>query len=356
MGLFGKLANALFNSIGKNGLIEHYNKFLTSDGQFNYNIIDCWDKDYSLNILQEFTAKFNVEIKGGQNYGFSYYGYFDFEGWRYEHHMFKNYARGLTISSTLELNSDTGKMFEEALNLFNRINHKDLMHQIGLIKDENGKILLRVTRQCLFTPNIGNVETLIHNLRDLKEYILMLSNYREYSIDILENTWKKYAFITSHKEVDTAEEFWFSKEESSISKFTNESKIIENNPDSTVRTMINMTNGSTFTPGSAYFLNGKIITYKDFPYIVSMITQIKEGYDIPHINKEKIKEFCAHWNYNMHFSPSRMVIDENNNGDFSVSIIMTGLFADDCNTFSIADFLCTLHKATDLMLMCATVK
>lgn len=356
MGIFSKLFGMVGNHILKKSIIHHYNSFLVTQSEYDEMVLDCSDINFSIQVFNDFLRKYDP-ARDGHDYGFYDFCRFQFEDCIFEAYMFKHYARALTISVVQEL--DENDNLAEIYALCNAINLEDLIHQIGVftISDEGKeKYYLRITRQILCTPNIGDEETIAQSLRDLKEYFLMVLSMNFFDLKETDLTaWKKYTSITPKVIVDNAEEFWFSEEESALSDFRKTSKIIQKDAYSTTRTMIDMLDGSeNYLLGTDVFLSGEITTYKHFPYLISMKTSVTEGENgITKINIEKAESLCANSNGRVHFSPLRYVMNKDDNNRITVSIILTGLFADDCNTRTYVDFLCTLQKATSqLMTLC----
>ena len=291
-------------------------------------------------------AKYQIQAEGN-DYGFSDYCKFEFEGCNFEFHMFRHYARALTVSVIIELDEDIHDELVLSF-LLNEINREDLLHQIGYVHTEN-EYYLRVTKQILCTPNIGDADTMAQSLRDLKEYSLAILELDHLNLEESDlNAWKKYANITPRTQVDNAEEFWFSEVDSALSPFRKKTEIVYEDAEKKTRTMIDMMDGSAIYVGMNVFLRqGIIITYKQYPYLLSMKTWITEGKNgIFELDIEKAKELCETWNAQVHFSPSKFVLCKNPEGKLMVALIMTGLFAEECNTRTFVDFLCTFQKST----------
>lgn len=352
MGILSKIVNKIYCKILKGGIIEDYKKFLTESGEFNSIVHDdSFDVNYSIEIFNDFLKKYNPPTEG-EDYGCYDYCRFIFEESLFEIYMFKHYARALTVSMFQELDENCN--LSEIYCLCNTINSVDLIHQIGVFTfNENNKEkhYLRITKQILCTPNICDTETMAQSFRDLKEYFLMIldMNFPDLKESDL-SAWKKYSNIVTRTEVDNAEEFWFTNRDTALSDFRKTSKVFEESENEKKRTMINMLDGSVMLLGTDIFLNGIITTYKQYPYLVSMSTSITEGVNgIPNINIEKAAALCASWNGKIHFSPLRIVMNLDSDKNITVSIIMTGLCAEECNTRTFVDFLCTLQKTTSLL-------
>lgn len=352
MGVFDKIIGKIGNTFLKKSIIEHYNRFLAAQGEFDETVLECLDINYSITIVNDFMSKYQLHGEG-EDYGFCDFCRLQFEECIFEIYMFKHYARGLTISVVHELDENCN--LAEVCRICNAINAVDLIHQVGIFTtsdEESEKYYLRITKQILCTPNIGDVEAMAQSFRDLKEYLLAIleKNFVELTNSDL-SVWKNYTTVIPRSETDSAEEFWFSKKESALSDFTKTVSIIREDAESKTRTMIDMLDGSIVLLGTDIFLQGEITTYKKYPYLLSMKTSITEGKDgISKINTEKAERLCLEWNGQIHLSPLRFVMTKDDGNHVTVSIIMTGLFADDCNTRTYVDFLCTLQKATSQLM------
>jgi hypothetical protein len=344
MGFLDKIIGKIGNHALERSIIDHYIKFLTTPGEYDETILQCSDVNYSINIFNDFLRKYKP-ANDGEDYGFCDFCRFQFEECIYEIYMFKHYARALTVSLLHELNEKCN--LAEIYCLCNAINTVDLIHQVGVCT-YNGKHYLRITKQILCTPNIGDADTMAQSFRDLKAYFLTVSDMNFFNLEESDLTaWKKYTSITPRTKVDNAEDFWFSDVDSALSDFRKTSKIIREDAYSKTRSMIKILKSYEKRLGDETFLRGEITTYKQYPYLVSMKTSITEGVNgVSKINIEKAESLCAEWNGVVHFSPIRVVMNKDDSNKITVSIIMTGLFADDCNTRTYVDFLCTLQKIT----------
>lgn len=346
MGIFSKVACFFLSPMLTQAIQEGYNKFLVAPGEFNQEVLSCADVNYSINVVNEFLEKHKPQdFWSGDTEGFCHQFGFSFEDFTYNCYMFKHYARALTVSVTINTDADE-HLLGNALALCNDVNLVDPIHQVGIIVDEKThQLSFRVTRQFLFTPNIGTVETFEQGLRDFKAYALKVAGF-----NAPENgEWEQFANPQPTQPIETAEDFWFTKKGTVLKDFADTSKVINENEDNTIHLMINMM-GNNILIGSQAFLAGQIITFKKFPYLAVMKTSVAEGDPmVGKIDVNKAFDFANTVNSHIHFAPLRVVLDRTPEGNARMNMIMSGFFADDCNTRTYADFLCTLQKETCIM-------
>lgn len=347
MGIFSKLANAIFNPLHADGIATQYKKFLEFPNEYNTEVLDCADVNYSINVFNEFVKKNNIPIGESKDQGFVHFFTFEYDGILFQGYMFKHFARSLTVS--LCLDTKETEMFK-ILDFCNQVNAKEFIHQVGaFVDDETGHIWMRVTRQMLFTPNIGSVESFANDLIKFKQYASGLAGLKKPdTIDLRNDTYRM--LIPS---VATAEEWWFDKETSALTRFIDTSEIIYEDEDVIQHSMINMLDGSTFLLGTNNFLKGSLTTFKKYPYLMLASTHICEAEDgIPYIDINKAVDVCNKWNSRVHMAPARMYVEKTEDDRTIVELSMIGYFADDCNTRTFVDFLCTCQKATAQLYNC----
>lgn len=328
------------------GLWQSYSDFLNSDNEYNTEISDCFDSNWALievnTLLTIFGPPWEVENlqKSPKEicHHFRLWDYLD--KFMYECFIFKHYARALTVSVTVETNADKSRV-NDVLEFCNEVNSKDLIHQVALVHDiTTDKLCLRVIRQFLFTPSVASV-TLSEGLRDLKGYALKLAAFEKPKA----NAWKKYAAYREFEPFKTAEDFWFEHDDKydALSTFARRSKIIYENEDIRVHSMINV--GVLGGLGTKCFLEGHITTYKEFPHLAVMNTYV----DTPSYSKDSGKAlyYANQWNAGVHFAPFRVVVMQEEGKVQHLLMLMSGVFADKVNCYTYIDFLCTLHKITE---------
>jgi hypothetical protein len=54
MGLFDKIIGKIGNTFLKKSIIEHYNRFLAAQGEFDETVLECLDVNYSITIVNDF--------------------------------------------------------------------------------------------------------------------------------------------------------------------------------------------------------------------------------------------------------------------------------------------------------------
>lgn len=344
MGFFSKIANAILAPTLEKGCVEQYVKFLTSGQEFNTEVLSCADVNYGSDALREFAAKYPIGVES------DFQGYLDiksivFEDQLYKMFIFMHYARAINVCTAVETEEkDAEKLFA----FINEVNKKDLLDQIGFAEND-GKIYIRVFRQFLNTPHIGDADTMAEGLRDLKKFAEQLAKL-EYPGD---ESWIRWANPQPKEPVENAADFWFNQGDGSCLKnFSRGSQIIEKNTSMETRSMININAfGDVFyAESSPFILKGMISVYTDLPYLTFMQVPITEGDPIvPFINEVSARQFCIEWNSMLHLAPSRVVYYKHESGKISLNLSMTGLYADDTNTRTYVDFLCTLQKATGIM-------
>lgn len=337
MGFFSTLMNSLY----ENGIKDLYDKFLISDGEYNTDVLACGDSNYSYRVINRLFHQYNIPIEV-KDEGFVDFARFEFENCLFESYVFKHYARSFTVSTVVEpIEKDAYRV----LLFCNEVNKHDLIHQVGTIEDEDsGELIIRVTRQFLFTPKLGSVEDLVDGLRELKNYANQLSLLRMPDKD----AWKKYARIENVDGLLKAEDFWFTNDKRSVLyEFSKTSKIIRQDDETTVHSMIRVSDGIV-NRSVRTFLAGEITTYKEFPYLFKLTTCANNDVEnVAHINMNRAFELCSLWNSGVHITPTRLVLWFNGASEITnLSVVMTGLYAEEANDRTFMDLLCTLQKIT----------
>lgn len=344
MGFFSKIAKAVFNPNLEKGCVDQYVKFLTCGQEFNTDVLRCSDVNYSSDVLRDFSAKYPI---GGES---DFQGYLDiksivFEDQLYKMFIFMHYARAINVGIAVET---VEKGAEKVFTFINEVNKRDLLDQVGFIEDE-GTIYIRVFRQFLNTPHIGDADTMAEGLRDLKAFAEQLAKL-EYPGD---ENWMKWANPQAKEPVENAADFWFNQgEDSGLKNFSKGSNILEKDASMETRSMINISafGDAFYAESSPFITKGMISVYKDFPFLTFMQVPITEGDAmVPSIDEESARQFCIEWNSMLHLAPSRVVYHKHESGKISLNLSMSGLYADDTNTRTYVDFLCTLQKATGTM-------
>lgn len=342
MGIFSKIAGLFMNPMIAQGISQAYDNFLNAPSEFNPDVMPCSDVNYSFDYVKAFLEKYDAGFtnQGVQNHVHVFY--LEFENWGYLCNMFMHYARALSVTTeVITREKDSSRL----LDFCNNINRYDLVHQVGIVFDEDQqKYKFRITRQFLLTPNIGSADTFAQLLRELREYAESVAN-----LDVTSNIWQKYAHANPRCRVGTAEDFWFNHHgsDSILSGFVKNVDVIEENSEKTVHGMIPPLGSTVVFESMPMFQNGTITTYKRFPYIMSMSVMIIEGQpSAPTFNADKVAHICNRWNSYVHFAPSRAIPVHLENGCNAVMLRMTGWFAEDCNTRTFSDFLCSMQKAT----------
>lgn len=340
MGFFSKALSFITNPLFEKGCVDQYMKFLMSGNEFNTEVLGCADVNYSTDAIRGLQEKYGATASSDNN-GFCDMISINFEDQVYMIFYFMHYARAINVGIAIETEeSDLNKIVP----FLNEVNKSDILDQVGVIEQE-GKMYIRVYRQFLNTPHIGTVDTLAQGLRDLKTFATKLSRL-EFPDD---DEWKKWASIKSEEPIENAHDFWFNhNSESCLKNFSATSKILEKDGNREVRSMIDINSfGDSVCADSMPFTQGRIYTYSEFPYLTLMQVSIKEGEHS--INESSACNFLVNWNAAPHFAPCKIVYDKDESGKISLSLLMTGLYADDCNTRTYIDFLCSLQKATGIM-------
>ena len=344
MGFFSKALGFFLTPSLEKGCVDQYTKFLLSGDEFNTEVLGCTDVNYSVGAIKGLLEKYGATASSDNN-GFCDMISIDFEGQFYKIFYFMHYARAINVGITVETEETD---FNKIVSFLNEVNKSDILDQVGVIEQE-GKTYIRVYRQFLNTPHVGTVETLAQGLRDLKTFATKISHL-EFPDD---EEWKKWASIKSEEPIENAHDFWFNhNSESCLKNFAATSKIIEKDDNREVRSMIDINSfGDSFYAESMPFIQGRIYTYSEFPYLTLMQVNIREGEHpmVPSINESSAYNFFVNWNAALHFAPCKIVYDKDESGKIVLCLLMSGLYADDCNTRTYIDFLCSLQKATGIM-------
>lgn len=344
MGFFSKALGFFLNPSLENGCVDQYMEFLLSGNEFNTEVLGCVDINYSASTLNEFVDKYGVTAS------FCRHGFCDeisitFEDQFYSIYCFMHYARTINVQIDVEVQETE---LSKIVSFINEVNKFDILDQVGVMEKE-GRTYICVFRQFLNTPHVGNADTLANGLRDLKTYANKLARL-EFPND---EEWKKWASIKSEEPIENAHDFWFNhNSESCLKNFAATSKIIEKDDNREVRSMIDISSfGNSFYADSMPFIQGRIYTYSEFPYLTLMQVNIKEDEHpmLPHIDESKALEFITSWNASLHFAPCKVVYSKDESGKITLDLLISGLYADDCNTRTYIDFLCSLQKATGIM-------
>lgn len=341
MGIFSRIASAFMNPMMTQGIAQSYERFLNAPSEFNSEVLSCSDVNYSMDHVRSFFENYEAGFsdEGVQNHVHVFY--IEFEGALYLCHMFMHYARALSVTMEVEVDEqDPLRLFE----FCNDVNANDLVHQVGFLYiPDTQKYVLHVTRQFLLTPNIGSADEFANLLRGFNEFS---NNLKDLKYD--RGSWKIYARIEPHCQVETADDFWFAHESTSssvLTAFVKDVKVLKEDNERIVRSMIHPLAQSSFLNTDRLFVDGSMTTYKDYPYIVSMEVVIPEGDAcMPAFDRTTAIEACSAWNSMVHFAPSRAIISTNGKGQNVVKLVMTGWFAEEVNTRTFSDFLCTMQK------------
>lgn len=344
MGFFSKALSLFTTPSLEKGCVDQYMKFLLSGNEFNTEVLDCSDVNYSVDAIRGLQEKYGATASSDNN-GFCDMISINFEDQIYKIFYFMHYARAINVGIAIEIDeADINKIVP----FLNEVNKSDILDQVGVV-EQDGKVYMRVYRQFLNTPHIGTVDTLAQGLRDLKAFATKLSHF-EFPDD---DEWKKWASMKSEEPIENAHDFWFNhNSESCLKDFAATSKILEKDGSREVRSMININSfGDSVYADSIPFTQGRIYTYSEFPYLTLMQVNIKEGEypTVPSINESSAANFLVNWNAAPHFAPCKIVYDKDESGKISLCLLMSGLYADDCNTRTYIDFLCSLQKATGIM-------
>lgn len=351
MNIFKKITNSFVGKLITQGIGQSYQDFVNKPDEFNTEILNCEDSNYAVNIVKELLKR-EIEVESHNDNGIFETVVVKLDGWNYALHIFRHYARIVMVSTRVNLNVNDSNAIMELCNI---INKNDKIHQIGFIQQE-GQLVLEVKRQFLFSPSIGSVESLINGLHEVREYVDVILSDKIYT-----DAWKHYANSDTKSirgTVKTAEEVWFPQEtENLIYPFTKKVKLIHETSSERVHEMIHLlSNGSSirfgenaYTIGSRNLPQMTISTYKEFPLLQTMQATIRNE-EFRKINKKRALELCSAWNSAVHFSLSRLVFEEAPNGDIQITLIMSGLFGEDINTRTFADYLGTMHKTIALLM------
>lgn len=341
MGIFSKIVSAFMNPTMTQGIAQSYERFLNAPSEFNPEVLSCSDVNYSMDHVRSFFENYEAGFsdEGVQNHVHVFY--IEFEGALYLCHMFMHYARALSVTMEVEVDEhDPLRLFE----FCNDVNANDLVHQVGFLYiPTTQKYVLHVTRQFLLTPNIGSADEFANLLRLLREFA---DGLQDLQCDV--NAWKKYATVEPRSQVETAEDFWFahpSDSASVLAEFVKDVKVLAADGERMVHSMIAPLAHTSICDTDKLFMNGSMTTYKDYPYLMSMVVEIPEGDAcMPAFDRTTAIEACSAWNSMVHFAPSRAIISTNGKGQNVVKLVMTGWFAEEVNTRTFSDFLCTMQK------------
>lgn len=344
MGFFSKVLGFLLTPSLEKGCVDQYMKFLLSGNEFNTDVLGCADVNYSIDAIKGLCEKYGATASSDNN-GFCDMISLNFDNQFYNIFYFMHYARAINVGIAVETEeTDLNKIVP----FLNEVNKSDILDQIG-VAEQDGKTYIRVYRQFLNTPHIGTVDTLAQGLRELRTFATKLSRL-EFPDD---EEWKKWASIKSKEHIENAYDFWFNhNNESCLKNFAATSKILEKDDNIEIRTMIDISSfGDALYAESMPFIQGRIYTFKEFPYLTLMQVNIKEGNHpmVPSINESAAYNFLVGWNASLHFAPCKVVYEKEVSGKVALSLLMSGLYADDCNTRTYIDFLCSLQKATGMM-------
>lgn len=344
MGLFSKALGFFLNPSMEKACVDQYMKFLLSGYEYNTEVLDCADVNYSLDALHGLQRNYGVTASS-DNKGFCDFISINFENQFYTIFYFMHYARAINVGIAVETEETD---IRKIVAFLNEVNQWDLLDQIGVAQEE-GKTYIRVFRQFLNTPHIGSADTLAQGLRELKVFANKLARLEA----PVEEEWTKWASIKSEEPIENAHDFWFNHDnQSCLKNFAATSKILEKDESREVRSMININSfGDAFYGDSMPFVDGKIHFLSEFPYLTLMQVKIREGEHpvLPHIDESKAFDFIRSWNASLHFAPCKVIYEKDESGKVTLNLLMSGLYADDCNTRTYVDFLCSLQKATGVM-------
>jgi len=358
MGIFSKLFNKGYNKVVRDTLVTKYETFISSPEEFDYDSENpdfvFFDSNYVLPTLVEFLQNNAQIVNGGE--GKAIMGNeFIFNGTLYHSFFVHRYPSTVTffVDKPLKIAGGVNK----ASVLCNKVNKIDPIHQVGLTTLDNQKELcVRVFRQVIITPSIGNADTIKLCLLELNDYAEMLSRGEKPK----PNDWKKYA-IKPVPGVASADDLWFpSDKDNTLASFGLRSNIICDDAEKTVHEMIYLSdekNHAVNALGREIFLDTNLIedynitTYKDTPYLVTLNATIyPEDYTSRLLLKSKqMIDFATNWNRLCHFGISKICCNVPSHWDvlqeYSYKITTTGLFAGQINMFTYYHLIGSMEKA-----------
>ena len=358
MGIFSKLFNKGYNKVVRDTLVSKYEQFISSPEEYDFDPADAnlgfFDSNYVLPTLVEFLQN-NAQIVNGGEGNALMGNEFIFNGTLYHSFFFHRYPSTVTFFVDKPLKIAGG--LNKASILYNNVNKIDPIHQIGLTTlDDKKELCVRVFRQVIITPSIGNADTIKRCLLELNDYAEMLSRGEVPN----PNDWKKYA-IKPVPGVACADDLWFpSNKDNTLASFGLRSNIICDDAEKTVHEMIyisNEKNHAVNALGREIFLDTDFIedynitTYKDFPYLVTLNATIyPENYTSKLLLKSnQMIDFATNWNQLCHFGISKICCNVPSHWDviqeYSYKITTTGLFAGQINMFTYYHLIGSMEKA-----------
>lgn len=358
MGIFGKLFNKGYNKVVRDTLVTKYERFISSPEEYDFDPEDpgfgFFDSNFVLPTLVEFLQNNAQIVNGGE--GKTMMGNeFIFNGTLYHSFFFHRYPSTVTFFVDKPLKIEGG--LNKASILCNKVNKIDPIHQIGLTTlDNQNELCVRVFRQVIITPSIGNADTIKRCLLQLNEYAEMLSQ----GMMPNPNDWKKYA-IKPVPGVVSADNLWFpSDEDNTLASFGMRSNIICDDDEKKVHEMIYLSDeknhvinalGHEMFVDTDLIENHNITTYKDFPYLVTLNATIyPENYTSKLLLKsDDMIDFATRWNQLRHFGITKICCNIPSHWDatqdYSYNITTTGLFAGQINMFTYYHLLGSMEKA-----------
>lgn len=315
-------------------------EYLRCDSEFNLKIMPCYDSNYAAEKFVDFLNNYasDVDVKEKQT---GTRIKFSFEDNDYTAYVHYHYARVINVVMSV---SPGGREEHEIIDYCNKVNKVDLIHQMGY---DYLSGCVRIIRQILITPSIGDVSTIKKVLLELAEYADKVKMMQVPAQD----DWKRYAMHDQSASLSNplrgAEDLIFPKRtkdrssDSIMVSFAEKIKIISEDSEKIVHTPLTLVENGTmicykqesYIKTSDWDKDKTITTYREYPYLFTIEGTVDvEKITCKPFDPSRMERILLERNSRCHFTLARYVWEKKSNGKTYVRIIMNGLYGEDGNT------------------------